>query len=536
MISTSRRAGIALIAAATAVVLGLSGCTGTTPDDTGAGSDSPVRGGSMVVSCTETGTTTLDPAKGDNGVCQRTAFRALYSTLVAVDATGGINPEVATEWTVADDGLSIEFQLRDDVVFHDGSAVTADDVVYSFERMGADDTIGVGAVQVRDAIASATAVSATAVRFDLTAPNASLLVALGQAGVLPIVNQEVVEANDGDVSAADAGSGPFVLDEYTPGGEVSFLRFDQYFQEGEDGESLPYLDGFELVGLTDQAVRFLNLQSGDIDFAAQIATTDVKIAEASDDGIQILSFNDRVPTLSINTLVAPFDDKAVRQALVKGIDREAMINTLALGTGDVRPHWWIRGSWVDITSPDYVYDPEAAKSELAAAGYPDGFETTITIIARPADLQTAQILQTQLAEIGVTLNINVLDRATWIATTVAGHSEPLVLSNNYTYIDPNRVITTDWGSTGSGALNYPNWNDADSAYVQELGAEARETYDETERRAIYEEIVAAMIDASVSIPLGNWPSPDAVQPWIGGVTQTGLGEPRLEAAWSSKAN
>jgi len=493
-------------------------------------SPAPVRGGEVTIGCPDNGITNLDPAVHDGGTCQRDAYRALFNTLIRIDQQGNVQPELAKSWATSEDGAKITFELRDDVAFADGAALDANAVVFSYERQVDPATLGTGATQIRNVFENVAATGPHTVTFTLSKPNSSIFVPLGQAWVLPILNPASVK--DGSIDPAIAGTGPFLLDSYQPGGEASFKRNPHYFEQASDGDALPYLETMKVVGLADASARYLNVASGDMEYVQRVPTQYATAAEA-DPRLKALSFQSVVPTMGINPNLAPLDDKRVRQAIAHAVNRGEIIKVVAQGTGDLRPHWWTRGTWFDVESPDYEYSPEKAKALLAEAGHADGVQVTMSIIARQPDQQVAQLIQEHLRQVGITLDLRVLDRATWIAENTTSHNSQMILSQNFTYPDPNKAFAQDFANLPS---NYVGWNDADSEALLALGAEAIATTDQARRRDLYQQAIAKLVDSAVYIAIGGIPSPDVAQNRLEGVILHANGEVDLRSAWLGADN
>ena len=187
----------------------------------------------------------------------------VFDTLVAVDENLNIVPALAESWEVSDDGLSWTFSLRPGVTFHNGRALTADDVKYSYERI-LDPEVGSGASWRLGAVASIDVIDDATVRINLNEPNPGLLAKLGGYKGMAIVPQEVADA--GELDRNPVGTGPFKFVSYTPGDSVVLEANPDYWEEGK-----PYLDQIVFKPIPDDTVRLTNLQTGEVDLGRQPA-------------------------------------------------------------------------------------------------------------------------------------------------------------------------------------------------------------------------------------------------------------------------
>jgi peptide/nickel transport system substrate-binding protein len=490
------------------------------------------RGGSATVACSDPEVSSLDPAKNNLGICTKTAMIAMYDTLVRLDGKGNTQPALAEKWTVANGGKQYTFTLRDDAVFHDGSPVNAEAVKFSILRMLEPTSLGSSAL-IRGVIRRVVAVNPRVVRVTLFSPNVAMMFSLGSPSVAPIVNPAVAKAKGGDLSTTDAGSGPFVLSGYTfgPNGKVTFTRFGKYWEMGKDGKRLPYLDSYTLVPLSDDNTRILNLRSKDVDVAQRIPTQGIKTVR--DAGAYLLPSRagGLTTNMGVNPNVAPFTNKLVREAVVEGIDRAGILKTIGFGSGYLRPTPFAADSIWDITKPDFKYDPEDAKRKLAQAGLANGFSTTISIINRAPDVQIAQLMKEQLSKIGVNLDIQVLDRATWITVNNRQQS-PMLLTRSAQYLEPEVYVANQWNPENPN--NFIGWKDAQAKQAYELTRQAVKERNYEKRRALYEQAVAIVVGSHTWVSMGQLPAPDATLATLKGARTYTNNEIVMTSAWTQR--
>ena len=384
----------------------------------------PVSGGSIVVAITAE-PPGWDPSASTSQEIPRVVYDNVLQGLVRFDRTGEIVPALATTWETSEDGLTWTFHLREGVTFHDGSAFDAADVVEKFER-ATDPDSGHTNAQYYEAIESVEAVDDHTVAFHLSRPNSSLLYDLARPD--SVINPSGTAETQ---RTQPVGTGPFVFAEYVPGSHVRLERFDGYWEEG-----LPYLDSAEFRIMSDANARFAALQAGDIDmigvallpeqFQQVLANPDLKGTQGS--GTAEI-------TMALNNAREPLNDPRVRQAITHAIDKQAIVQGALFGLGTViGTHMSpAENYYVDLTDT-YPYDPERARELLAEAGYPDGFTVRFELPEPYAiERRTGEVIAQQLAQVGIDVELSVVEWATWIERiflggdydmTIIGHSEP----------------------------------------------------------------------------------------------------------------
>lgn len=324
----------------------------------------------------------------------------VYNGLVRYNATFVVEPDLAAGWTVSEDQLSYTFELRPDVRFHNGRALTADDVVYSFERiLNESDT---NRSDLLGSVDTVIAADEEHVVFTLNAPYAPFLANLATPGMY-VVAEEVV-AEHGGLDTVAMGTGPFTFEEWTPNGHITLVKNPAYFET-----DLPYLDSITLQFLPEESDRLDAVRGGQA-HQAVLHDPASRDALAKDDSVRIID----VPELNFHvigfkTSQPPFDDIRVRQAISLVVDRQQLIDTTTLGHGEIAgPIPPALTDWALPTDelPFYEIDVERAKALLAEAGYTEGFSATImTSPAYQQMVSDAQIVQAQLRAIGIELEI-----------------------------------------------------------------------------------------------------------------------------------
>jgi peptide/nickel transport system substrate-binding protein len=457
--------------------------------------DAPVRGGSFH-SAAVASITSLDPFTSKSSSADVVCYRALYNCLLEVGNTGEFMPELATDWTISEDGLTYTFNLVEGVTFHDGTALDASAVKVNLERNMADGSTYGGAAKLRviSAIDVPDAKTLVLTLTTLTAPF------LGTVGSVPIVSPKAIEEMGEDLTTHGVGSGPFTFVSWEPGAAATFTRNENYWEIAPDGQAYPYLDEYVVDGLPDDSVRLLNLRSGELQYIERINPRDLS-SIANDPNVVTIETPHATPNLvALNPNIAPFDNKLLRQAISYALDRQAIVDNISFGTGYVTPMPFPKGAWFFIEEPSPVYDPEKAKQLLAEAGYPDGIEVPMTHINRTIDTQIAQIMKAQLEAVGIRMTIESLERTTWVDLWTAGEGKLGLLQGGMVPTDPD---TQTGLFRADSTSNWANWQNTE---LQALIDESNSTNDQAERLAIWEKATALIVDEAVYIFIGAIPT------------------------------
>ncbi len=347
---------------------------------------------------------TFDPYNTQD---DRSIFTELqvYERLVKLTPDGtGVEPELATEWTVADDGLSATFTLRDGVTFWNGNPLTAKDVVFSLTR--AIDQAGSWGF-LFSPVKSVEAVDDKTVKLTMSEPFAPLLPALSTFAAS--IYEEANFTAQGELAGeVPMGTGAYMLESWNKGQEVVLVANPNYWQEGKPtiGKLV-----FRVVG--DDNARMLQLASGDVQVATDVPATLVDQVTASGGNIVSVS-GTAVGFVTINQKIEPFSEASVRCALAWALDRESIANSIYFGRAvpakSILPSTTF---YYDAETNPIGFDLAKAKELLATSSVPDGFAFTATVPSGDTTrLSIAQIWAASLAEIGITMNIEQVEATT----------------------------------------------------------------------------------------------------------------------------
>lgn len=384
--------------------------------------------------------TGLDPHK-------QTAFSSLrlleliYEPLVRLDAELKIVPGIAKSWAFSADGKELTFKLDPKAKFQNGAAVTPADVKASFERI-LDEKTGAANRANYLSIASIETPDAETVTFKLSQPDAPILTAMTDT------NSSIVPAADiaaGTIGTKAVGSGPFKLERWDPNSK-EILTANKDWAGGATG-----VEGIEISVLPDETAILAAMRTGQIDFALLndplIATLVPKEPKLQLNRAPVLAYH----VLQLTPARKPMNELAVRQAISCAVDRQAVLDTASLGEGKVTG---------PLTMPFFASDPntlfcykrdvEKAKKLMADAGMTGGF--TATVIAATGEPPTAaaeaQVLQAQLAEIGVKLDIKMMELNVYVDTWLKGDFD-MAIALNGGRPDPYTMYNRYWTKNGN---------------------------------------------------------------------------------------
>jgi peptide/nickel transport system substrate-binding protein len=319
----------------------------------------------------------------------------VYDYLVDVDAENEIAPRLATDWTRGEDGLTYQFDLAEDVTFHDGAALTADDVVYTFQRLR--DTEGLPTADLYSNITSIEATGELEVTFTLSDTNPFFLYDLSDNHAL-VVKEGTEEATDFN------GTGPFVVTDYQPGNRMVMEANENYFVEGQ-----PHLAGLEIIFFNDQSASADALRGGQIDLTMDLSTPLYESLRQQDDLIAQDIATNQFANVRLRVDQPPGDDPRVVQALKLATNRNEIFQLVQQGYGAVgrdSPIGPLFSDYYSEETPIPERDPEQAAELLAEAGYPDGLDLELVLLDTLNFPDLAAVLKQQWSEAGINVEVS----------------------------------------------------------------------------------------------------------------------------------
>jgi peptide/nickel transport system substrate-binding protein len=412
-VSVRRTPRTALTVTALVLTLALAGCSAgasSTGSQTAEGVDT------LAVGLTAE-PASLDFTTTDGAAIPEALLYNVLETLVKVDAaTGDVVPLLAESFEVSADGREYAFSLHEGVTFSNGDAFTAEDVAFSIERVQSPAwTVSLKAAM--DVVEQVEVVSPTEVVVRLARPDDDWLYRMTTR-----VGAMFSETGVDDLANSPIGTGPYTVTGRTRGDSLSMQVRDDYWAEQPDVERV-VLRYFEDATALENA-----LVSGGVDVIG-LQTPESLGRFRADDRFQVVegTTNGEL-VLSMNGARPPLQDRALRQALLHALDRQALLDTTYGGTGE------LIGSLVPPTDPwfdpalvqRYPYDPAVAQELLTRTGPPVA-ELAFKIPNFPYAVNAAQVIAAQLAEVGVPARIEVLEFAVWLDVVFTQHDYDLSL-------------------------------------------------------------------------------------------------------------
>ncbi|MFQ5794750.1 MAG: ABC transporter substrate-binding protein [Candidatus Bipolaricaulia bacterium] len=435
---------------------------------------------------------TIDPGRGTD-YTESTAMVNLYDPLVFPSATGEIEPKLAESWTVSSDGLTYIFNLKRGVKFHDGSALTAEDVKFTMDRIIAlQDGYSWLWSDVMDEV---TVDDRYTVTFHLNKPFAPFVSSLPW---LFIVSKDAILAHMqpgpygefGDygtgwlevTTTEDAGSGPYMLKSWDRGREIVWERFEDYFEGWPNGDQS--VDEVHTLVIRETATVKTMIRRGELTMVEHWRTfTDYQEMDRYS-GVKVLDFlSTEQLSFKLNTQIPPTDDIHIRRMLAWAFDYQSVFDIFEPGSGPAKGP-------IPLTIPghndqvfQYQQDLEQARTELKQSQYyPNVPPIRLTLPAGNENRRKMALrLKENLAELGVDLQINVepWGRMTDLATTVETTPNIMVISVASNYPDPDTYLYSMYHSRAAGTWMSTEW--LQDPVVDQLIDQERVTLDEVER-------------------------------------------------------
>ncbi|HEY0274313.1 MAG TPA: ABC transporter substrate-binding protein [Chitinophaga sp.] len=503
-------------------------------------------GGRQVFNYNRTeGIATLDPAFARNKAVMW-AVKHLYNTLLEPDDHMVLQPSLATRWEVSADRRTYTFYLRNDVYFHDsdlfpggkGRRMVAADVVYSLRRIQDPATASPGAWIFNGKVAADgfKALNDTVFQLTLLRPFHPILDILTMQ-YCSIIPHEAVERYGKDFRKHPCGTGPFRFFLWDEGQALVLHKNPHYFETDASGRRLPYLDAVKITFLDSKGTEFLLFRQGQLDFINDIdasfkdeVLTRLGTLKPEWQGRMVL---DKAPQLNVeyfgilansaSALVqhSPLRLQKIRQAINYGIDRTKLITYLRNGIG--KP---ATAGFVPIGLPSfsaalkgYDYNPARAAQLLAEAGFPQGRGlSAITLISVPIYEDYANYAAGQLADIGITVKVEVMDKNLLLEQTARSSSLFFRASWIADYPDAESFLAVFY-SKNTAPPNYTRYNNPafDALYEKALGEN-----NDSLRYGLYRQMDSLVLQDAPVVPLYYDEVVHLVQPGVSGLTSNAM--------------
>ena len=405
-------------------------------------------------------------------------FHNVFEGLVLFDETGALIPGLAESWDISDDGLTYTFHLRDDVIFHNGKAFSAEDVVYTYESLS-----GLGGGGLSSKFKNLTSVEAVD---DYTV---TMTLAEADAAFLQYTRVAVLPKGYEDQSSAPVGTGPFVFEKYVPGQMVVLEKNEDYYDESR----MPKIDEAQIYIMGDDSAVLTALQSGQLDAgivyadSADYLTGDFTVNSSPQNMVQLFA---------LNNSATPFDDVRVRQAFEYAVNKDQIIDGVFAGYAtELYSNFSPVMSYFynDELEDVYTYDVDKAKELMAEAGYEDGFDITITVPSNyQKHIDTAQVIAQQLKQINVNATIEPVEWGQWLEQVYTNADYQTTVVGLTGKLDPNDILgryVSDY------AKNFMKYNNPD---YDKLIEEAKTASDE-ERVELFKECQKMLTDDAAAV-------------------------------------
>lgn len=507
-----RPLGLAVVALAGTVAL--AGCQAAEP----AASDEPVSGGTLRYASGDAEPTCLDPHVGGNYPQALLATQFLES-LVSRDESGEIIPWLAESWTAADDGLSWDFTLRDDVAFTDGTPFDAEAVKANVEHLKDPATESSTGYLALGKVDHVDVVSPEVARFVLTAPDSALLESLSQPW-LAIESPAGIARGMEENCQAPIGTGPFVVDDWVKQERVSLVRNDDYVSPPADAahEGPAYLEAIDWRFIPDAASRYAALQGGQVDVIDNPQPDTAAAAEKSGDPTWIDAPRPGASNrIELNSGQAPFDDERVREAFIAAVDVNDGIDSLYFGTAERSYSALSSVEALAYSDPSlFETDLDRANALLDEAGWTerdadgtrmkDGKRLVLrfpvsTNQSVPAEQSLFEQVQATAKEAGFDVQISLLDLSSWYGALFAHEYE--IVSAPYTKVGPDvlRILYHSDSITPAPSGYFANLAQVDDPEIDRLLTDAASTSDADERADLYEQAQRLILGGHYLLPL-----------------------------------
>ena len=455
---------------------------------------------------------TMDVAQTtDDYMVPMNVFDRLFETRM-VDGTAQVVKSLCEDYAVSEDGRTYDFTLKSGIVFSNGSALTASDVKYSFERLlraAAQNTdiplevVGGEALMngQSDSLEGFTVTDDTHFSITLNAPNAGFLAELSAPAMSIVDAETMAEVKNFGIEPSDTiGTGPYIITEWEANDHYTLVYNDKYW-----GETPPVKKLIVRV-IPDPSTQNLMFRNGELDMI-DLKSLDSAIVEST----YKTEYKDRIVTtpnvgltyLLFNENNQYLSDVNVRKSIGMAIDVDTIISDLYSGNA-IREHGMIpTGIWGhNDTLEGYTYDPDAAKKLLADSGYKDGqisFELSMDSTANSSTQLLYENISQQLEKIGIKADVRSYDHSSWLALRNSGKMDSFVARWGMDYNDPSNIMYSFFGSESNTKMR--SINDPDKDTIAKVAA-ASAIVDDDERMAEYQALEKKIITEDAAwIPL-----------------------------------
>lgn len=476
---------LALFLALVMVGAVLPGCGDGSKDPGGQGNNGktgePVKGGEITVGIAQDLDDSLDPHQTVAAGTREVLFN-IFEGLVKPNSDGEMIPAVAEKYELSEDGTTYTFTLREGVKFHNGQTVTAEDVVYSINRCAA-----VPEGQEKPLVAAFSAVKSVEALDEKTV---AVTIAQRDLEFISYMTAAIIPADYENQDTAPVGTGPFKFVSRTPQQDFVMERFEDYWG------APAWLDKVTYKICENADALVMNLNGGSINLCAHLTSAQ---ASQLNQSFQVLEGTmNLVQAIYLNNQAKPFDNQLVRQALCYAIDRQGIMDMVADGHGTAVGSS-IYPAFTKYFLPElvdkYPHDVAKAKELLAQAGYPDGFDMTISVPNNyQPHMDTAEVVAEQLREAGINVTIQPVEWSTWLDTIYNGRQfQATVVGVDAANMTARAMLERFTSDYGKNFINYDN-PAYDALFQQAINAQ-----DEATQTDLYKQMETMLADTAANV-------------------------------------
>ena len=459
--------------------------------------DQPKRGGTLTFT-TRKDLTMMNPLVRTSST-DKSLRDLMYEALLAMDLNGNVRPNLAESWEISKDGKTYTLHLRKGVKFHDGKEMTADDAKFAIDytknpRNGAYGYSRLALVERAESVDKHT------LKIYLKKATPGFLSLLADIRSFSVIPKESVQEGISKPVSFPPGTGPFKFVEWRPRQKFILDRFDGYWGHKA------YIDRLVIRPIANSTVRFTALRAGDVDIierapyqwvkpVVQGKIKGVKYVQASHAGYRHLEFNVASP---------PFDNKKMRLAIVHAINKEEILHAAYFGFGEVTDQLYPKGhAWYIDGIPSPERDIEKAKSLLKESGYKG--ETIILTGRQGEDMETeGATLQHQLKQIGIKLELRVVDYGAYVASQRSGDYSFRFSGGSYDP-DPSPTYGPEFVCEHNLKKRATNTSGYCNKEMDSLIRQAEIELDPKNRKKIFRKIITKVVEDVPDIPIGFTP-------------------------------
>ncbi len=496
--------------------------------------EKPKRGGVVKFAVGSEMTPNLDPHQNTN---HPWGYEAIYSSYIqyVYDAAAKkweLKPLMVDQWSTPDP-KTIIFKLRKGVSFHDGSPWNATAAKWNLDRHRGVDFKKSSYKAELEPISSIDIVDDYTIKINLNTPSAAIIPMLSDGSYRGhLMSMESTKKN-GDAWAEThmVGAGPMKFVDWKRDDRITATKWDKYWENGEDGQPLPYLEGMEIIQAKDLTAKALNMRVGQFDGSDNVAAKDQPML-GSDPNLTLVSIGSGSEFYFFVNMKDKVwgSNQKLRQAVGYALDRDSIAKAAGLGIGQPAYYHWAPGMLGYSDSiPKYTFDPNKSKQLLKEAGFENGAKVELSGQSDDSAVKMAQILKQMWDTVGIQTTIASYDRTAVQDKWLAAEYEIGVSSKTWGEVDADIV---SWRFTTGGSKNFAATT---SKAIDDCMKEGRETQDPGQRQKIYEKCQTTIFEEAAYGTLYTYPNVAVFSKKLKGYTnEMPMNAPRITRAWLDK--